>query len=366
MKLAFVNFYSGIAQRGGETYVDSLASQLSIKHQVYVFQAGVQKEKKPYSTVSVKIRFNPHHLHNQLPVTHPLKRLFLDYFGLKELIFTIKILPKIWHIKPDVIFPQNSGWEVFLLRMFSTLINSKIVVAGQSGPGWNDRVNLLIHPDIFVALTKAQTIWAQNATLWKDQKIVTIPNGVDLVEYSPKGDKRVLGLSRPVVLAVGAAIKSKRIIDTIRAMALQKSASLLVVGTGPQENEEDSLGRSLLGNRYKRLKVIHAEMPSIYRAADVFTLCSDSSEAFGIVYLEALASGLPCVVTHDPSRQEILGDVGIYVNDPDDPHEYAVKICEAIRQKSKEKYLNQAQKFSWNQIAINYEKILKTFLRSVD
>lgn len=359
MKLAFVNFYSGLAERGGETYVDSLAGKLSVKHQVFVFQAGVPKEKRPYSVVSIKIPFNPHHRHSHLPVTHPLKRLFLDYFGLKELVFTLKLLSKLWRLRPDVIFPQNSGWEVLILRLFSTVINSKLVVAGQSGPGWNDRVNLLIHPDIFVALTKSQADWARKATPWKNQKIAIIPNGVDLNIFSPKGKKRVLGLPRPIVLAVGAAIKSKRISDTIRAVALQKNTSLLVVGTGPQESTEDQLGKDFLGNRYKRLKVAHTAMPGIYRATDIFTLCSDGSEAFGIVYLEALASGLPCVVTGDSSRKEILGDAGIYVDHPEDPIEYASKLKEALQKNTHEELLKQAHKFSWDKIALNYEKILK-------
>ena len=358
MRLAFVNFYSGLAQRGGETYVDSLAEKLARKHQVYVFQAGSQKGKKLYKVEEIKISFNPNHPHSQLPVTHLLKRLFIDYFHLQETLFTIKLLPKLWKIKPEVIFPQNSGWEVMLLRIFSTIINAKIIVAGQSGPGWNDRVNLFIRPDIFVALTKSQADWAEKATPWKDQKIAIIPNGVDLKKFSSKGENSEINLSSPVVLAVGAAIKSKRIGNTIRAVARLKNTSLLVAGTGPLEKDEDLLGKKLLGNRYKRIKVTHGDMPNIYRSVDVFTLCSDSSEAFGIVYLEALASGLPCVVTDDASRREILNDAGIYVKDPEDSKEYADKLKEALLQKSPEKYLKQAEKYSWDKIADKYEKIL--------
>jgi len=358
MRLALINFYSGIAQRGGETYVDSLAEKLSRRHQVYVFQAGPQKGKRQYRIEEIRISFSPNHSHSKLPVTHVLKRLFLDYFHLKELVFTIKLLPRLWKIKPDIIFPQNSGWEVLLLRMFSTIIHSKVIVAGQSGPGWNDKVNLYVRPDIFVALTKNQASWAQKATPWKDQKIVVIPNGVDLERFSPRGKKQAIGLSKPVVLVVGAAVKSKRIEDTIRAVARLKNTSLLVAGTGPLEKDEDLLGKKLLGSRYKRIKVAHEDMPDIYRSVDVFTLCSDSSEAFGIVYLEALASGLPCVVTDDTSRREILDDAGIYVRDPEDQKEYSEKIKEAIEIKYREKFLKQASKYSWDKIANKYEKIL--------
>ncbi|HSV94359.1 MAG TPA: glycosyltransferase family 4 protein [Spirochaetia bacterium] len=358
MKLAYVNFYSGLADRGGETYVDSLAQRLSQKHEVYLFQVGSKKVAKKYQTEEINVSFNSNHSHSKLPVTHILKRLFLDYFHLKELEFTIKLLPKLWKIKPDIIFPQNSGWEVILLRIFSCIINAKIIVAGQSGPGWNDRVNLYIYPDVFVALTKSQALWAKKATPWKNQKIAVIPNGVDLEKFTAKGKKRVVGLSHPIVLVVGAAIKSKRVSTTINAVAHLKNTSLLVVGTGPQEVSEDNLGHKILGNRYLRLKVSHSDMPSIYRSSDVFTLCSDSSEAFGIVYLEALATGLPCVVTDDPSRREILGNVGLFVKNPENSQEYAEKIKEAINQKSSEKFTKQASKYSWDIIASKYEKIL--------
>lgn len=358
MRIAFVNFYSGLADRGGETYVDSLAERLSKKHEVNLFQVGSKKGNRKYQVEQIKISFNPSHSHSLLPVTHILKRLFIDHIHLKELEFTLKLLPKLWKSKPNVIFPQNSGWEVLIIRIFSTIINAKIVVSGQSGPGWNDRVNLYIKPDVFVALTKTQANWAEKATIWKNQIIEVIPNGVDLKKFSPKGERSVVRLKNPIVLAVGAAIKSKRIKDTIRAVAKLKNASLLVAGTGPQESEEDLLGKKLLGTRFQRIKVPHKDMPSIYRSVDVFTLCSDSSEAFGIVYLEALASGLPCVVTDDASRQEILGSSGIFVKDPSNSKEYSEKLKEALNQKSSEKFLKQAGKYSWDKIAQQYEKIL--------
>ncbi len=358
MKLAFISFYSGLANRGGETYVDSLSERLSKHHEVFVFQAGETNERKKYFIEQIKLDINQNHPHKLLPVTHILKRLFIDYFHLKELIFTIKLIPILWKLKPDVLFPQNSGWEVLIMRIFSSIIHSKIIVAGESGPGWNDRVNLYVHPDYFVALTNYQMEWAKKATPWNNQKIIVIPNGVDTNEFTPNGKKQNVGLLHPIILAVGAAIKSKRINDTIRAVAKLKNTSLLVAGTGPDENKEDMLGKKLLENRYKRLKVKHQDMPNLYRSADIFTLCSDSSEASAISYLEALASGLPCVATDDTSRREVIGEEGIYVKDPTNSTEYSNKLKEALIKKSHDKYIKRAKLFSWDIISEKYEKIL--------
>lgn len=359
MNLVFINFYQGLSDRGGETYVHELAERLGIKNTVTVFQTGSKKNNKNYQVEEIKINFDPNHPHGRLPVTHILKRLFLDYFHLKELVFTLKLLPKLSALKPDVVFPQNSGWEVLLIKIFCLFSGAKLIVAGQSGPGWNDKVNLFVRPSIFVALTTRQAEWAKKVTLWKNQNIIVIPNGVDTQRFSPKGDKYQTDLASPIVLAVGAAIKSKRIKSTIYAVANLEKVSLLVVGTGPDEQEEDTLGQKLLGSRYQRIKVKHAEMPNVYRSADVFTLCSDSSEAFGIVYLEALASGLPCVVTDDQSRKEILGGAGIYVSDPENASEYSQKIDEALKIKSSEKFTSQAEKFTWDSVSEKYCDILK-------
>lgn len=358
MNLVFINFYQGFSDRGGETYVHELAERLSQFHQVTLIQAGSKRNNKKYQVEEIKIDVNFNHPHSALSVTHILKRLFLDYFHLKELEFSLKLLPILSALKPDAVFPQNSGWEVLLIKIFCLFSGAKLIVAGQSGPGWNDKVNLFIRPSVFVALTNHQAEWAKKVTLWKNQKIVVIPNGVDLDKFTQKGEKYISNLEHPIVLAVGAAIKSKRISDTIKAVAKLKKTSLLVAGTGPDELEEDKLGQKLLGSRYQRIKVKHTEMPNVYRSADVFTLCSDSSEAFGIVYLEALASGLPCVVTDDKSRREILGESGIYVQNPQNPDEYSRKIQDALKIKSTEKYISQAEKFTWDSIAKKYLQLI--------
>ena len=46
----------------------------------------------------------------------------------------------------------------------------------------------------------------------------------------------------------------------------------------------------------------HDELPQAYAAADVFTLGS-LHETFGIVYIEAMAMGLPVVCTQHPNQQ---------------------------------------------------------------
>ena len=53
-------------------------------------------------------------------------------------------------------------------------------------------------------------------------------------------------------------------------------------------------------------------MPEVYRLADVFVLPS-LTEGFGVVLLEAMATGIPVVTQADPVRDWVLGDSGLLV-----------------------------------------------------
>jgi glycosyltransferase involved in cell wall biosynthesis len=156
---------------------------------------------------------------------------------------------------------------------------------------------------------------------------------------------------------VAASIPSKRLETTIKAVEAA-NASLLIVGSGYLEEHLDRMGKKLLGQRYRRIQLPHSKMPAAYRAADIFTLCSDHSEAFGIVYLEALASGLPVVATDDASRREIVGPSGFYVKNPDETEEYASAIKRAISFKQTKNLITQAEKYSWEEISSLYEQEL--------
>jgi len=365
MKIAFLNFYSGLVSRGAETFIHELASQLSQTEKVYVFQVGKMTKQEKYKVVTKVMPLVKIWRDDRLPDKHFLKRLFLNDRKLAELRFTLNCLSDLIKIRPDIIVPTNSGWQTLICRFFSKIIGAKTIITGHSGPGWDDRWNLLLKPNVFICLTKAQLKWAQKASIWKKQKFTLIPNGVDLKTFSCKLKKTKLNLPRPIIITVAAPSPSKRVEMTIKAVAKLPKASLLVIGSGSLNDEVDRLGGQLLGEkRYLRLSVNHPKMPSLYPAADIFTLCSDHTEAFGIAYLEALASNLPCVATDDLSRREIIGSAGIFVNDPLDSTEYAAKLDQALKISWGNKPRLRAEKYSWDKIAGQYLQMFKALLSS--
>jgi glycosyltransferase involved in cell wall biosynthesis len=125
-----------------------------------------------------------------------------------------------------------------------------------------------------------------------------IPNGVDLSRFRPSTRGRSRRPGKVRCLAVARLVERKGISDLIQAIALLERGryQLEIVGTGPDEQCLKDLAQLLgvAGEVTFAGSVDRAAIPGRYRDADIFTLAS-REEAFGNVFAEALASGLPVV-----------------------------------------------------------------------
>jgi glycosyltransferase involved in cell wall biosynthesis len=343
MRIVVLSFTSGQIDRGVETIVREVTSRWQKKHQVKVISAQSLGMKVDYKKMSQGSWW---------------RILMIDYFHFKIFWFTLKALREVssWG-EVKVLMPVNGGWQSLLCRLYCWSKKIKLVIPGLAGLGWCDRWNLYIQPDVFVASTKRNADWARRYN--KRVKIETIPHGVDLTRFKPEGRKKEVKLKRPIVLCVAGPDKYKRVEATIKAVAKLKKASLLLVGGSEGDG---ALGKKLLGERFLRLKVSYEELNEVYRMADVFTMVSESSEEFGIVNLEALASGLPVVATDDRLRHEILGEHGIYVKDVwgqdyvDSLKKALLKVTNLAKKQRPEKWLEQ---FSWDRIADDYLSVFR-------
>ena len=133
---------------------------------------------------------------------------------------------------------------------------------------------------------------------WPDLRYTVVPNGVDLALFHPAA---VTSPRRPGpirCLAVARLIERKGLGDLIRALALLERGrfQLDIVGGGPDEGTLRDLAAKLgvAQEIHFRGPLPRPEVARCYREADLFTLPS-SAEAFGNVFAEALASGLPIV-----------------------------------------------------------------------
>ena len=332
-----------------ETVVQELTLQLGKNHEVMVLQGGpIRKGAWDFETRSMAWHLKWPKINN----AGLLRKLFLDYYSRQILGFSLKAFWQIRSFKPDILIPANGGWQSLLAKLYCRLTKTKLVIMGQAGLGWDDRWNLKMQPDLFVALSKRNAEWALKKSS-PQQKIVTIPNGVDLSHFKPKGFRLPLTLPRPVVLCVAGPERYKRVKDTIMAVAQLKRGSLLLVC---HSSVYDALGKEILGKRFLRQAFTHQQMPRVYRSSDVFTLVSEKTEAFGVAYLEAMATNLPIVATDDSSRREIIASAGLYIKSPQNSFLYAQKLQQALRGEWGNLAAEQVKKFSWDIIANRYEK----------
>ncbi|MEO5337262.1 MAG: glycosyltransferase family 1 protein [Magnetospirillum sp. WYHS-4] len=132
--------------------------------------------------------------------------------------------------------------------------------------------------------------------------------GVDVEMFKP-GDKSFLDLPRPISLYVGRVAVEKGIEDFLR---LDLPGTKVVVGDGPQ-----------LADLKRKFPDVHFagrrsdnDLARYYAAADVFVFPS-RTDTFGLVLLEALASGLPVAAYPVPGPLDVIDGSGAGVLDED-------------------------------------------------
>jgi glycosyltransferase involved in cell wall biosynthesis len=138
--------------------------------------------------------------------------------------------------------------------------------------------------------------------------ILRWPRGVDSRLFHPDR-ARDLGLPRPVFLAVGRLAVEKNV---EAFLALDLPGSKVVVGDGPAREalERRFPDATFLGTRRG------ADLASIYAAADVFVFPS-RTDTFGLVLLEALASGLPIAGFPVAATRDVVGTAPVAALDED-------------------------------------------------
>jgi phosphatidylinositol alpha-mannosyltransferase len=139
-----------------------------------------------------------------------------------------------------------------------------------------------------------------------------IPNGVDLDLYRPGlAPIRHLRDENLNILFVGRLEKRKGLGDLLRAYRAMVTrvprSRLIVVGDGPLRGRVESyVARHHLPNVVMAGYVPESVKPRYYNSADIFCAPATGAESFGIVLLEALASGLPVVATEVPGYMSVL------------------------------------------------------------
>jgi glycosyltransferase involved in cell wall biosynthesis len=134
----------------------------------------------------------------------------------------------------------------------------------------------------------------------------------------------------PVVLLVGRIVPHKGVEHFVEAARFVPRVRFVIAGEGSRLEAMKRLASSLgVSDRLHFLgRVSDENLPKVYAACDVFVLPSVSRlEAFGIVALEAMATGKAVIVADIPGVREVIEDgrEGLLA-DPVNPQDLADKI----------------------------------------
>ncbi len=153
-------------------------------------------------------------------------------------------------------------------------------------------------------------------------KVSLIPGGVDLERFRPSRDKAAirarLGLpeERFVLLTVRNLVPRMGLENLISAFKIAQNGSrdllLVIGGEGPLERALNEQTRRCGVEEFVRFVgyIPDEDLPSYYQMADLFIIPTKELEGFGLVTVEALASGLPVLGTPVGGTREVLTKLG--------------------------------------------------------
>ncbi|MBD2066819.1 MSMEG_0565 family glycosyltransferase [Leptolyngbya sp. FACHB-671] len=199
-------------------------------------------------------------------------------------------------------------------------------------------------------------------------------NGVKTTYFSPdydgsEADVKNLGLSgQPIYLTVGGIEPRKNSITLLRAFAQvlthYPNAQLVIAGGAtlfdyqPYRDEffqlAERLGVAIAKSLILPGVISTADLPALYRIADAFVFPS-LKEGWGLVVLEAMASGIPVITSNIAPFTEFLSEREALLVDPESEGAIAqamqTTVQPQIAQSFKEQGIQVAKRYTWKQSA---------------
>jgi glycosyltransferase involved in cell wall biosynthesis len=172
--------------------------------------------------------------------------------------------------------------------------------------------------DHFIVLSEAFRDILQHSYGVPKHKISIIPGAADTQRFHLSNDREALKKSlgipekQTIVLTVRRLVNRMGLMQLLDAwkevVQVHPHVVLLIGGKGPLLEElRIRIQQHGLGTSVKLLGYISDEdLPRLYQAADLFVVPTQSLEGFGLISVEAMASGLPVIATPVGGSREIL------------------------------------------------------------
>ena len=307
MRVGLVSPYDFASPGGVNDHVRHLARQLRhLGHEARIFapssRADVDFDTARFYRIGTPIA---------IPVNDSVARITLS-FHLADRVAAI-----IENEKFDVLHfhePLMPALPMTMLRMSTTANVGTFHAFARSNVGyyygrrWLEPYLAHLHRGIAVS-EPARAFLHQ---YFPEYPVRVIPNGIDVNVFKPgHAPIRHLRDDSVNILFVGRLEKRKGLIDLLRGYEFMKArvpkSRLIIVGDGPLRSKVESfISRHRMQDVVLAGYVPETVLPRYYCSADVFCAPATGAESFGIVLLEAMASGLPVVATEIEGYMSVL------------------------------------------------------------
>ena len=275
----------------------------------------------------------------------------------------------------------HSNWLIPQGIVQSTIKKTSYIVTGHGGditslnfwPFKQMKKRTLKNAKHIIVVSEALREYVES--FYPNDKTSIISMGCDTRAFCPKNRiNNYFGQNeKKVILFVGRLEEVKGLTYLIEAMKDINDAVLYIVGKGSLENELKEQANEMSDKIVFVGGKTHKELPQVYASADVFvapsvTASDGGKEGFGLVVIEAMASGIPVVASKSGGIKEIVKDEenGLLCEEKD-----VLGLSKAInrvindnnlREKIVSNGLVTAHSYSYDSIGEKYERIIEQYI----
>ena len=304
LKIGFVFDDSLDKPDGVQQYILSIGSWLSAQgHEVHYLVgkttrhdiAGVHSLSR-----NASVRFNGNGMSIPLPTSRVKLRQFLDEENFDVLHVQVPYSPWLGGRLIEAASAQTA-----IVGTFHIVVSSWLGIAATRALGLYTARTVARFDDIVSVSAAAQTFAQRTYDIRTD----VVPNAIDYPRFKKARRLPQYTDDIPTILFLGRLVPRKGCHLLLEAVSMLKKAQptakfrVVVCGKGPElGNLKAFVARQQLESVVEFVGfVAEAEKPSYYASADISVFPSSGGESFGIVLVEAMASGKACVLGGDNS-----------------------------------------------------------------
>lgn len=356
MKIAIDARLYGLKHAGIGRYVQNLLTQLSqidqVNHYQIITSEDSQLTQLPNNHEIIKVNIKHYSLNEQLKLAYVINKLDADLVHYPH--FNVPLLARKPYVLTihDLLWHDRIGFDVTTLPKLQYLVKYA---------GYRFTISQAIKKSLYV-ITPADFVRNQVIKRFhkNHSKVVVTSEAADQLYHQTKKvavNTTSLGVKKPFVVYTGSLYPHKNVLSLVQALAYVPSVDLVVSSARNvfAENFTRDVAKLGLSHRVKMLGFVDdLTLLGLYQQALALVQPSQS-EGFGLTGLEAMASGLPVICSHNSVMYEVYGKAALFV-DTTQPTEIAQSINRIMEDRSlrlrlKSLGTKQASKYSWSKTA---------------